>query len=253
MFNWQGPSAVKVRGEIQILLQSSTSLSSEMPVRLHFRTRWNGKPSREFQQGRFPLANFRSLWSRMRKAFAIRLFYPFKKATSISYIWKMHTSQRIGFTRIQHPLMHSSSNFLIFIIFYHIKMDRFVPILALFLMGTFPPKGFSQILHDGSGRTVCRFDGDRISDGSGRALGRLDGDRVCDASGRTLGRLDGDRVTDASGRTLGYVQSDRLTDASGRTVARLEGDRLTDATGRTIARPQGLRRRQVIAYYYFFW
>jgi hypothetical protein len=36
-------------------------------------------------------------------------------------------------------------------------------------------------------------------------------------------------------------------------VARLEGDRLTDATGRTIARPQGLRRRQVIAYYYFFW
>jgi hypothetical protein len=58
-----------------------------MPVRLNFRTRWNGKPSREFQQGRFPLANFRSLWSRMRKAFAIRLFYPFKKATSISYIF----------------------------------------------------------------------------------------------------------------------------------------------------------------------
>lgn len=48
-----------------------------MPVWLNFRSRWNGKPSREFQQGRFPLANFRSLWSRMRKAFAIRLFYPF--------------------------------------------------------------------------------------------------------------------------------------------------------------------------------
>jgi len=50
-----------------------------MPVWLNFRSRWNGKPSREFRQGRFPLANFRSLWSRMRKAYAIRLFYPFKK------------------------------------------------------------------------------------------------------------------------------------------------------------------------------
>jgi hypothetical protein len=146
-----------------------------------------------------------------------------------------------------------TATFCLIVIFYHIKMDRFVPILAFVLLGVYPLRGLTQTVCDASGRTVCRFDGDRISDGSGRALGRLDGDKVCDASGRTLGRLDGDRVTDESGRTLGYVQSDRLPDASGRTVARLEGDRLTDATGRTIARPQGLRRRQVIAYYYFFW
>ncbi len=60
------------------------------------------------------------------------------------------------------------------------------------------------------------------------------------------------QVYDASGRPLGRVDGERYYDASGRPIGRVEAGRVYDATGRPIGRADGLRRMQLIAYFFFF-
>jgi hypothetical protein len=51
---------------------------------------------------------------------------------------------------------------------------------------------------------------------------------------------------------IGRIDQERLYDGSGRLMGRLDGDRLYDASGRLIGRGSGMRRMQMIIYFYFF-
>ena len=48
------------------------------------------------------------------------------------------------------------------------------------------------------------------------------------------------------------VEGDRLYSASGSLMGGLEGERVYDASGRQTGRGEGLRRMQMIVYFYFF-
>lgn len=110
----------------------------------------------------------------------------------------------------------------------------------------------AQRIYSSTGATVGRMEGERIYNASGQTIGRFDGQRVDDSSGRNLGRIDGERVYSASGSLMGRFEGERLYDASGRLLGRIDGERLFDASGRSIGRVVGLRRMQIVVYFYFF-
>jgi hypothetical protein len=51
---------------------------------------------------------------------------------------------------------------------------------------------------------------------------------------------------------VGRVDGERLFSASGTPMGRIEGDRIYDASGRPIGRADGLRRMQIVVYFFFF-
>ncbi|MFM7142084.1 MAG: 5-fold beta-flower protein [Alphaproteobacteria bacterium] len=58
-------------------------------------------------------------------------------------------------------------------------------------------------------------------------------------------------IYDGSGRQVGRVSGDFLYDGSGRQIGRISGDFLYDESGRQIGRWDGVRRRDVICFFYF--
>jgi len=67
--------------------------------------------------------------------------------------------------------------------------------------------------------------------------------RLYDGSGSQIGRVDGE---------MGRFEGERLYDGSGRQIGRIDGDRIYDGSGRQIGRSEGLRRMQLIIFFYFF-
>lgn len=60
------------------------------------------------------------------------------------------------------------------------------------------------------------------------------------------------RLYDGSGRQIGRFEGERLYDGSGRQIGRIDGDRIYDGSGSQIGRSEGLRRMQLIIFFYFF-
>jgi hypothetical protein len=112
---------------------------------------------------------------------------------------------------------------------------------------------YSQYLYDGSGRQVARFDENYIYNASGHQIGRIDVDMIYDGSGHQIGRIDGEYYYDGSGHQIGRVDGNYLYDGSGKQIGRLDGDYLYDESGQQIGRADGLRRKQVITYFYYFY
>ena len=52
--------------------------------------------------------------------------------------------------------------------------------------------------------------------------------------------------------TFGFANAQRMDDGSGRQIGRVDGDRFYDGSGRQIGRANGLRRMQIILFFYFF-
>ena len=52
---------------------------------------------------------------------------------------------------------------------------------------------------------------------------------------------------------LFYYHDDNLFNGSGKQVGRLDGDYLYDGSGRQIGRADGLRRMQIIIFFYYFY
>jgi hypothetical protein len=51
---------------------------------------------------------------------------------------------------------------------------------------------------------------------------------------------------------VGRIEGEKLYDGSGRQMGRLSGDKVYDGSGRQIGRADGLRRMQIILFFYFF-
>ena len=51
---------------------------------------------------------------------------------------------------------------------------------------------------------------------------------------------------------MGRIDGDKLYDGHGRQMGRLSGDKVYDGSGRQIGRADGLRRMQIILFFYFF-
>jgi hypothetical protein len=60
------------------------------------------------------------------------------------------------------------------------------------------------------------------------------------------------RMYDSNGRALGRVDAQRFYSASGQQIGRVNSERLYDSSGRQIGRADGLRRMQMIVFFYFF-
>lgn len=122
--------------------------------------------------------------------------------------------------------------------------------LPLFLL--ISSLGFGQYFYDGAGRQVARFDDNRVYNGAGKQIGRIDADKIYDGSGRQIGRVDGDYFYDGAGKQIGRVDGKYLYSGTGKQIGRLDGDYLYDGSGKPIGRAYGLRRMQIIIYFYYF-
>ncbi len=60
------------------------------------------------------------------------------------------------------------------------------------------------------------------------------------------------RLYDGTGRQIGRVDAERFYNASGQQMGSIDGDLLYDGSGRQIGRADGLRRMQMIVFFYFF-
>ena len=68
----------------------------------------------------------------------------------------------------------------------------------------------------------------------------------------TFGFAKAQYMYDGSGRQIGKVSGDYFYDGSGRQIGKISGDYLYDGSGRQIGKSNGLRRRQVMLFFYFF-
>ena len=58
---------------------------------------------------------------------------------------------------------------------------------------------------------------------------------------------------DGSGHQVGRTDGNNLFNGSGKQVGRLDGDYVYDGSGHQIGRADGLRRIQIIIFFYFFY
>jgi hypothetical protein len=110
----------------------------------------------------------------------------------------------------------------------------------------------AQYMYDGSGRQIGKVSGEYFHDGSGRQIGKANGGYIYDGSGRQIGKTSGGYIYDGSGRQIGKTSGEYLYDGSGRQIGKISGEYLYDGSGRQIGKAQGLRRLQVIIFFYFF-
>ena len=59
-------------------------------------------------------------------------------------------------------------------------------------------------------------------------------------------------IYDETGAQIGRVSGDFFYDGDGRQIGRASGDFLYDESGRQIGRWDGVRRRDVICFFYFY-
>ena len=63
-------------------------------------------------------------------------------------------------------------------------------IICVLLIASTTSISHAQRIYDGSGRFICRVDGNKYYDGSGRNMGKVENDRIYDSSGRNIGSID---------------------------------------------------------------
>ena len=77
--------------------------------------------------------------------------------------------------------------------------------------------------------------------------------RFYDGSGHQLARFDDNMIYNASGKHIGRIDAERIYDGSGHLIGRVDGNYYYDGFGHQIGRSDGLRRMQVIIYFYYFY
>ena len=78
------------------------------------------------------------------------------------------------------------------------------------------------------------------------------GEYIYSGSGSRIGRIDGQYVYNGSGSRIGRIDGDYLYNGSGSRIGRLDGDYLYNGSGSRIGRADGLRRMEIILFFYFF-
>ena len=110
----------------------------------------------------------------------------------------------------------------------------------------------AQYMYDGNGKRIGRVDGQYYYDGSGSRIGRVDGEYIYNSSGSRLGRVDGQYIYNSSGSRIGRIDGDYLYNGSGSRIGRVDGNYIYDGYGKRIGRADGLRRMQIILFFYFY-
>jgi hypothetical protein len=141
-----------------------------------------------------------------------------------------------------------------------------------------------QVFYDGSGGSyfngniIGKVSGSNFYNGSGKKIGKVTGNYlsstwgtciVFDASSRKIGSINGDNIYNAAGSKIGQMacldggnNDTYFRDGSGRKVATLsrslynsegkETRTIYDYSNRVIGTTEGLSRKEVIVFFYFF-
>ena len=59
-------------------------------------------------------------------------------------------------------------------------------------------------------------------------------------------------MNDGSGRKIGSTSGESFYDGSGRKIGYMQGESVYDGSGRKVGSASGLRRMQIIIFFYFF-
>ena len=130
---------------------------------------------------------------------------------------------------------------------------RMKQLFVFICLGLFFSTGLpAQYMYNASNRQIGKVSGDRYYDASNRLIGRVNGEMVYDGSNRKIGQINGEDIYNGSGRKIGRVAGDQLYDGSNRLIGRMNGDVIYDGSNHQIGRAAGLRRRQILLFFYFF-
>jgi hypothetical protein len=68
----------------------------------------------------------------------------------------------------------------------------------------------------------------------------------------TFGFVNAQYMYDGSGRQIGKIDGDYYYNGSGRQIGKVDGNYLYDGSGRQIGKSDGLRRMQIILFFFFY-
>ena len=129
--------------------------------------------------------------------------------------------------------------------------------IALVFMLSLSVAAFSQVVRDGSYRSVGRIESDgTVRDASYRKIGSFDSDgSIRDASYRKIGVIEKDgTVRDGSYRKIGVIEKDgTVRDDSYRKIGVIEKDgTVRDGSYRKIGTVEGTDRNRAAVFFFFF-
>jgi len=127
-------------------------------------------------------------------------------------------------------------------------------LLILFILTfLYSPNNYSQQIYNSNGSNIGRVNDNQYYDGTGKFIGKTSGDNIYNSNGSNIGRIDDNYLYNGSGSMIGRTNDNYLYDRTGSNIGRIGGDYIYDGSGKLIIHVNGLSRKQIIVYFYFFY